>query len=115
MSKNESYDISLQKDTPLTKETELIEVDTKNLKKGISGYSELINENEMSISSESLKNENKNNKNNKNNDNKTDDKITHEIFFQEEIKYRKGNLYTFFYDINGVPKIVIGPDCKYNF
>jgi len=34
-------------------------------------------------------------------------------FVQEEINYRKGNLQTFFYDMNGVPKIVIGPDCKY--
>ena len=24
----------------------------------------------------------------------------------------KGNLYLFFYDKNGVPRIVIGPDCK---
>ena len=30
----------------------------------------------------------------------------------KEIKYRKGNLYTFFYDKKGIPKIVIGPDCK---
>ena len=110
MSKNDSNDISLQKDSPLTKETELVEVDTKNLKKGISGYSKLINENEISTSSELLEIENKNNKNNDINSN---DKITHEIFFQEEINYRKGNLHTFFYDINGVPQIVIGPDCKY--
>ena len=111
MSKNDINDISLQKDSPLTKETELVEVDTKNLKKGISGYSKLINENEISTSSELLEIENKNNKNNDINSN---DKITHEIFFQEEINYRKGNLHTFFYDINGVPQIVIGPDCKYN-
>ena len=110
MSKNDINDISLQKDSPLTKETELVEVDTKNLKKGISGYSKLINENEISTSSELLEIENKNNKNNALN---TNDKITHEIFFQEEINYRKGNLHTFFYDINGVPQIVIGPDCKY--
>ena len=110
MSKNDINDISLQKDSPLTKETELVEVDTKNLKKGISGYSKLINENEISTSSELLEIENKNNKNNDINSN---DKITHEIFFQEEINYRKGNLHTFFYDINGVPQIVIGPDCKY--
>ena len=110
MSKNDINDISLQKDSPLTKETELVEVDTKNLKKGISGYSKLINENEISTSSELLEIENKNNKNNALN---TSDKITHEIFFQEEINYRKGNLHTFFYDINGVPQIVIGPDCKY--
>ena len=110
MSKNDINDISLQKDSPLTKETELVEVDTKNLKKGISGYSKLINENEISTSSELLEIENKNNKNNSLNSN---DKITHEIFFQEEINYRKGNLHTFFYDINGVPQIVIGPDCKY--
>ena len=110
MSKNDSNDISLQKDSSLTKETELVEVDTKNLHKGISGYSKLINENEISTSSELLEIENKNNKNN---DINTNDKITHEIFFQEEINYRKGNLHTFFYDINGVPQIVIGPDCKY--
>ena len=110
MSKNDINDISLQKDSPLTKETELVEVDTKNLKKGISGYSKLINENEISTSSELLEIENKNNKNNALN---TSDKITHEIFFQEEINYRKGNMHTFFYDINGVPQIVIGPDCKY--
>ena len=110
MSKNDINDISLQKDSTLTKETELVEVDTKNLKKGISGYSKLINENEISTSSELLEIENKNNKNNALN---TSDKITHEIFFQEEINYRKGNLHTFFYDINGVPQIVIGPDCKY--
>ena len=110
MSKNDINDISLQKDSPLTKETELVEVDTKNLKKGISGYSKLINENEISTSSELLEIENKNNKNN---DINTNDKITHEIFFQEEINYRKGNMHTFFYDINGVPQIVIGPDCKY--
>jgi len=110
MSKNDINDISLQKDSPLTKGTELVEVDTKNLKKGISGYSKLINENEISTSSELLEIENKNNKNN---DINTNDKITHEIFFQEEINYRKGNMHTFFYDINGVPQIVIGPDCKY--
>ena len=110
MSKNDINDISLQKDSTLTKETELVEVDTKNLKKGISGYSKLINENEISTSSELLEIENKNNKNNALN---TSDKITHEIFFQEEINYRKGNMHTFFYDINGVPQIVIGPDCKY--
>ena len=30
-------------------------------------------------------------------------------------KYRKGKLYTFFYDKNGNPRIVIGPDCKHLF
>ena len=106
MSKNENYDISLSDNSSLLKETELVEVNTKNLKEGKSGYSQLINENEISTSSELLEIEN-----NKNN---TDNKINHEIFFQEEINYRKGNLQTFYYDINGSPKIVIGPDCKLN-
>ena len=30
-------------------------------------------------------------------------------------KYRKGKLHTFFYDKNGNPRIVIGPDCKFVF
>ena len=108
MSKNENYDISLSNNPSLTKETELIEIHTKNLKKGKgkSGYSQLINESEISTSSELLEKEKEKNDNLYNN-------ITHEIFFQEEINYRKGNLFTYLYDNNGVPKIVIGPDCKY--
>ena len=31
---------------------------------------------------------------------------------KKDIKYRKGNLFIFFYDNKGIPKIVIGPDCK---
>ena len=105
MSKNENYDISLENNSSINKETELVEIDTKNLKKGKAGYSQLINENEISTSSESLEIENNNIK-------KDNNKISHEIFFQEEINFRKGNLFTYFYDINGIPKIVIGPDCK---
>ena len=36
-------------------------------------------------------------------------------FFVTVKNYRKGNMHTFFYDINGHPKIVIGPDCKFYF
>lgn len=106
MSNNENYDISLSNNSSLLKETELVEVKTNNLKKGQSGYSQLINESEISTSSELLEIEN-------NKNDIVNNKINHEIFFQEEINYRKGNLQTFFYDMNGVPKIVIGPDCKY--
>ena len=38
--------------------------------------------------------------------------ITNSMYYDGEIKYRTGNLYTFFYDEKGIPKIVIGPDCK---
>jgi len=39
-----------------------------------------------------------------------------ESFSDKKItKYRKGKLHTFFYDKNGNPRIVIGPDCKYVF
>lgn len=106
MSNKENYDISLSNNSSLLKETELVEVKTNNLKKGQSGYSQLINESEISTSSELLEIEN-------NKNDMVNNKINHEIFFQEEINYRKGNLQTFFYDMNGVPKIVIGPDCKY--
>ena len=108
MSKNENYDISLSNNSNLMKETELVELDSNHLKKGSSGYSQLINENEISTSSELLEIENDNNE-----DGNINKKLSHEIFFQEEINYRKGNLHTFLYDINGNPKIVIGPDWGY--
>ena len=38
MSKNGNYDISLSNNSSLLKETELVEVNTNNLKKGKSGY-----------------------------------------------------------------------------
>ena len=106
MSKNENYDIST-KNEGYMKETELVEVNPKNLTGKDSGYT-IINENEISTSSELL-NINNNNENNNNN------KIDNNIFFEETINYRKGNMHTFFYDINGHPKIVIGPDCKFYF
>ena len=105
MSKNEIYDISTNNEGYM-KQTELVEVNPDNLTGKDSGYTK-INENEISTSSEIL---NINNKENNNNN-----KIDNNIFFEETINYRKGNMHTFFYDINGHPKIVIGPDCKFIF
>jgi len=104
MSNNENYDISTN-NTEYLKETELVEVNPNNLTGKNSGYAPL-SENEISTSSEILEMHN----NEKSNNNKIDN----QIFFEEKINYRKGNMHTFFYDINGHPKIVIGPDCKYN-
>ena len=78
MSNKENYDISLSNNSSLLKETELVEVKTNNLKKGQSGYSQLINESEISTSSELLEIEN-------NKNDIVNNKINHEIFFQEEI------------------------------
>ena len=61
MSNNGNYDISLSNNSSLLKETELVEVKTNNLKKGQSGYSQLINESEISTSSELLEIENNKN------------------------------------------------------
>jgi hypothetical protein len=104
MSKNENYDISTNNQEYM-KETELVEVNPKNLTGKDSGYTK-ISENEISTSSELL-NINNNENNNINN------KVDNHIFFEETINYRKGNMHTFFYDLNGHPKIVIGPDCKF--
>ena len=96
MSKNENYDISTN-DIEIKKETELIEINPKNLTGKDSGYTPL-SESEISTSSELLET-NKGKINIKNN--------------EDKIKYRKGNLFTFFYNSNGIPRIAIGPDCKY--
>ena len=100
MSKNENYDISTN-DIEIKKETELIEINPKNLTGKDSGYTPL-SESEISTSSELL--ETNNGKQNVKNN---------EIFFKDKIKYRKGNLFTFFYNSNGIPRIAIGPDCKF--
>ena len=105
MSKNENYDISTNNEG-FMRETELIDVNPKNLTEKNSGYTK-INENEISTSSELL--------NINNNKEINNNKIDNNIFFEETINYRKGNMHTFFYDINGHPKIVIGPDCKFYF
>ena len=100
MSKNENYDISTN-EIEIKKETELIEINPKKLTGKNSGYTQL-SESEITTSSELLET----------NKEKTSDE-SNEIFFSEKIKYRKGNLFTFFYDRNGIPRIVIGPDCKF--
>ena len=91
---NHSYDISLNKDKNESKLTELIEVKTNKKEDGLFGYSQLNNEDNNSANI------------------KNDNKLVVERKDIKKINYRKGNLHTFFYDKNGKPRIVIGPDCK---
>ena len=91
------------------KETELIDMNRKDIKNINSGYSK-IQENEISTSSKLLEINEDNDNNDK--DNNISGIITNSMYYDGEIKYRTGNLYTFFYDEKGIPKIVIGPDCK---
>ena len=91
------------------KETELIDMNRNDTKNINSGYSK-IQENEISTSSKLLEINEDNDNNDK--DNNISGIITNSMYYDGEIKYRTGNLYTFFYDEKGIPKIVIGPDCK---
>lgn len=91
------------------KETELIDMNRNDIKNIKSGYSK-IQENEISTSSKLLEINEDNDNNDK--DNNISGIITNSMYYDGEIKYRTGNLYTFFYDEKGIPKIVIGPDCK---
>ena len=91
------------------KETELIDMNRNDIKNINSGYSK-IQENEISKSSKLLEINEDNDNNDK--DNNISGIITNSMYYDGEIKYRTGNLYTFFYDEKGIPKIVIGPDCK---
>ena len=91
------------------KETELIDMNRNDIKNINSGYSK-IQENEISTSSKLLEINEDNDNNDK--DNNISGIITNSMYYDGEIKYRTGNLYTFFYDEKGIPKIVIGPDCK---
>lgn len=91
------------------KETELIDMNRNDIKNINSGYSK-IQESEISTSSKLLEINEDNDNNDK--DNKISGIITNSMYYDGEIKYRTGNLYTFFYDEKGIPKIVIGPDCK---
>lgn len=119
---NSNFDISLE-NNKISNETELVEVNNNNhIVNKDSGYSHLnSNENEETIISS---------KYTENTDNSTDFSDLKEQFdnsgiinnplvvkkiSKREIKYRKGNLFIFFYDNKGIPKIVIGPDCKYQY
>ena len=112
---SQNYDISLTENNE-SKETELVEVNSKNSTAKDSGYSHLNNVENETISTEYAENSD-------NNDDFTDLKehFNNSIIInkplvnepEKKIKYRKGNLHTFFYDCNGIPKIVIGPDCKF--
>ena len=116
-SKNQNYDISLTNSNQ-SNETELVDVKTNNSTKVDSGYTHLNNtENETTISTEYEENNELNEDFNELKQRFNNSKIINNPLVvknekTKEIKYRKGNLYTFFYDKKGIPKIVIGPDCK---
>ena len=101
-----------------TNETELVDVKADTSTNKDSGYSHLNNnENEATISTEYEENNDNNEdfsdlKQQFNNSGIINNPLVVKKEPNKEIKYRKGNLYTFCYDKNGVPKIVIGPDCK---
>ena len=97
----------------------MVDVNPKNLRGKESGYSHLNNnENEASISTEYVENNDNNEdfsdlKEQFNDSTIINNPLVTQTESKKEIKYRKGNLYTFFYNKKGIPKIVIGPDCKY--
>jgi hypothetical protein len=116
-SNNKNFDISLENNKG-SHETELVEVNPNNLTGKESGYSYLNNnESEGTISTEFAENNDNSEdftelKEQFNNSVKIKNPLVVKKESQKEIKYRKGRLHTFFYDKRGVPKIVLGPDCK---
>ena len=117
-SNNQSYDISSINNNAAN-ETELVEVNPNNLTGKDSGYSTLnSNENEIASSTEYTENNDVNEDFKDLKEQFNNSKIINNPLVNNEsrkkIKYRKGNLHTFFYGKNGLPKIVIGPDCKYD-
>ena len=116
---NPNYDISIE-NKKISNETELVEVNVDYIINKDYGYSHLnINENEETIiSTESAENVDSSKdlsdlKEQFNNSEIINNPLVVKKISKSEIKYRKGNLFIFFYDRNGRPKIVIGPDCKY--
>ena len=117
-SNNQNFDISLE-NNKISNETELVEVNNNQLINKDSGYSHLnSNENEEAIISTEYAESTENSadlselKEQFNNSGIINNPLVVKKISKREIKYRKGNLFTFFYDNNGIPKIVIGPDCK---
>ncbi len=108
ISNSQNYDILSSSSNQLN-ETELVEVNPKNLTGKNSGYSNLnSNENETEFEEN-----NEDYKDIKEQFNKST--IINNPLIKKDsgiIKFRKGNLHICFYDENGIPKIVIGPDCK---
>ena len=116
-SKNQSYDISSTNNNAIN-ETELVEVNPNNLTGKDSGYSTLnSNENEIASSTEYTENNDINEDFKELKEQFNNSKIINNPLMNNEsgkkIKYRKGNLHTFLYDENGIPRIVIGPDWGY--
>ena len=117
-SNNPNYDISYNNNLE-SNETEMVEVNQNKLIGKSSGYSHLNNnENETSISTEYIENNDNSEDFNDLKEQFNDSTIINNPLVKQkennkQIKYRKGNLYTFFYNNKGIPKIVIGPDCKY--
>ena len=111
---NQNYDISLT-DNNESKETELVVVNPKNLTDKESGYSHLNNNENETISTEFGENIDNTDDYNDLKEQFNNSKIINKPLVKDsekKIKYRKGKLHTFFYDSNGIPLIVIGPDCK---
>ena len=117
-SNNKSLDISLE-NNKRSHETELVEVNSDNLNRKDSEYSHLNNsESDATISTEFAENNDNSEdftelKEQFNNSEKIHNPLVVKKDPEKKIKYRKGRLHTFFYNKKGVPKIVIGPDCKY--
>ena len=114
MISNQNFDISLTNNN--SQETELVEVNSNNSIDKKTGYSNLSTS-EISSSTdfgENIDNEEdiKNLKDQFKDSINKDNLIVKKIENKKTIKYRKGNLHTFFYNNKGNPRIVIGQDCK---
>lgn len=118
-SNNQNYDISLNNNNNNNEvqETELVEVNTNNSSDKKSGYSFLDNSENTSSTEYVENNDNIDDftelKKQFNNSKVISNPLVKKSSPKQKIKYRKGNLHTFLYDENGIPRIVIGPDWGY--
>ena len=101
-SKYQNYDISLSNNDD-SNQTELVNVKNNNSNSELTSSTEYEENNDNSEDFTELKHQ-------FNNSVVVSNPLVKKKETKKKIKYRKGNLHTFFYDENGLPRIVIGPD-----
>ena len=105
-SKYQNYDISLTNNDELN-QTELVDVKNNKSNSELTSSTEYEENNDNSEDFTELKHQ-------FNNSVVVGNPLVLKKETKKKIKYRKGNLHTFFYDENGLPRIVIGPDWGYS-